>query len=197
MHEGTTTGGFWDGMLLVDHVILNNLQVPFLPSYSNINSSSHHHGSQNTSILPMRVLHLVGAARRGVLTAKRVQFRRNINVVASFHRVLVRHHSSSNEPETPTQWTQHTLAGPSPPMSDTITLLQTDPPRTHRAYIALGSNLGDKIGWIEKACSEMSARGIKVKRTSSLWETDPMYVVDQGLFVNGACEVSGLHSSLP
>jgi 7,8-dihydro-6-hydroxymethylpterin-pyrophosphokinase (HPPK) len=142
----------------------------------------------------MRVLYLVGAVRRGVLTAKQVSFRRNINVIASFPQVFVRHHSSSNEPETPTQWTQHTLAGTSPPMSDTITLRQTDAPRIHRAYIALGSNLGDKFGWIEKACNEMSARGIKVKRTSSLWETDPMYVVDQDIFVNGACEVSGLFS---
>ncbi|WYZ46334.1 hypothetical protein EsH8_IX_000559 [Colletotrichum jinshuiense] len=60
-------------------------------------------------------------------------------------------------------------------------------PRT--AYIALGSNLGDRVGWIEQACAEMNRRGIKVKRTSSLWETEPMYVLDQDRFVNGACEV--------
>ena len=57
------------------------------------------------------------------------------------------------------------------------------------AYIALGSNLGDRIGWIEKACNEMDARGIRVKRTSSLWETEPMYVLDQDRFANGVCEV--------
>lgn len=62
-------------------------------------------------------------------------------------------------------------------------------PRQRTAYIALGSNMGDRIGWIEKACNEMDARGIRVKRTSSLWETEPMYVVDQDRFVNGACEV--------
>lgn len=61
--------------------------------------------------------------------------------------------------------------------------------RRRTAYIALGSNLGDRIGWIEKACNEMDARGIRVKRTSSLWETEPMYVLDQDRFVNGACEV--------
>lgn len=61
--------------------------------------------------------------------------------------------------------------------------------KKHTAYIALGSNLGDRIGWIEKACNELDARGIKVKRTSSLWETEPMYVLDQDRFVNGACEV--------
>ncbi|KAH7375128.1 Dihydropteroate synthase-like protein [Plectosphaerella cucumerina] len=57
------------------------------------------------------------------------------------------------------------------------------------AYVALGSNLGDRVGWIEKACREMDARGIRVKRTSSLWETEPMYVLEQDRFVNGACEV--------
>ncbi|KAL2148486.1 hypothetical protein VTH82DRAFT_2040 [Thermothelomyces myriococcoides] len=62
-------------------------------------------------------------------------------------------------------------------------------PRKRTAYISLGSNMGDRIGWIEKACNEMDARGIGVKRTSSLWETEPMYVLDQDRFVNGACEV--------
>jgi len=65
-----------------------------------------------------------------------------------------------------------------------------EPPRKRLAYIALGSNMGDRIGWIEKACAEMDKRGIKVKRTSSLWETEPMYVLEQDRFVNGACEVS-------
>lgn len=57
------------------------------------------------------------------------------------------------------------------------------------AYIALGSNLGDRVAMIEQACREMDAREIRVKRTSSLWETEPMYVLDQDRFVNGACEV--------
>ncbi|EDO00594.1 hypothetical protein SS1G_14464 [Sclerotinia sclerotiorum 1980 UF-70] len=35
----------------------------------------------------------------------------------------------------------------------------------------------------------MSERGIKIKRTSGLWETEPMYVLDQNNFLNGACEV--------
>jgi hypothetical protein len=59
----------------------------------------------------------------------------------------------------------------------------------HTAYIALGSNLGDRIGMIEKACNEMTTRGIKIKRTSGLWETEPMYVIEQDKFINGACEV--------
>lgn len=62
-------------------------------------------------------------------------------------------------------------------------------PRKRTAYIALGSNMGDRVAMIEQACREMDARGIMVKRTSSLWETEPMYVLDQDRFVNGACEV--------
>ncbi|RCI09485.1 hypothetical protein L249_3790 [Ophiocordyceps polyrhachis-furcata BCC 54312] len=58
-----------------------------------------------------------------------------------------------------------------------------------KAYIALGSNVGHRIGEIENACREMDRRGIRVRRTSSLWETPPMYVTDQDRFINGACEV--------
>lgn len=64
------------------------------------------------------------------------------------------------------------------------------PGRTETAYVALGGNLGDRVAEIEKACREMHRRGIRVKRTSNLWETKPMYVVDQDRFINGACEVS-------
>ncbi|EJP65729.1 folic acid synthesis protein [Beauveria bassiana ARSEF 2860] len=61
--------------------------------------------------------------------------------------------------------------------------------RTNTAYIALGGNLGDRVAEIERACNEMDRRGIKVTRTSSLWETEPMYVTDQDRFLNGVCEV--------
>ncbi|KAG5926260.1 hypothetical protein E4U42_003476 [Claviceps africana] len=61
--------------------------------------------------------------------------------------------------------------------------------RRKKAYIALGSNVGDRVAEIERACNEMDRRGIRVKRTSSLWDTEPMYVLDQDRFLNGACEV--------
>lgn len=68
-----------------------------------------------------------------------------------------------------------------------------------RAFIALGSNIGDRFKNIERACNLMNEMGhIKVLRTSGLWETTPMYVVDQELFLNGVCEVSySLSSVLP
>ena len=61
----------------------------------------------------------------------------------------------------------------------------------HRVYIALGSNVGDRIANIESACQQMEDRGIKVTRTSALYETKAMYLEDQESFINGACEVSG------
>ena len=62
--------------------------------------------------------------------------------------------------------------------------------RRHRAFVALGSNVGDRVDMIEGALKDMQRRGIEVKRTSSLWETDAMYVVNQDRFLNGVCEVS-------
>ncbi|KAJ5438670.1 Folic acid synthesis protein fol1 [Penicillium daleae] len=59
----------------------------------------------------------------------------------------------------------------------------------HRAFIALGSNVGDRVEMIEKACLELDRANIKVKRTSSLFETTPMYVLEQDTFINGVCEV--------
>jgi hypothetical protein len=67
---------------------------------------------------------------------------------------------------------------------------QTGPKMEHRAYIALGSNLGDRIAMIEESLRRMEHSGkIRVSRTSSLWETKAMYVLDQDNFVNGVCEV--------
>lgn len=66
------------------------------------------------------------------------------------------------------------------------------PPSCHRAFIALGSNVGDRIEMIEKACLEMDRSGIRVTRTSSLFETAPMYVLNQDPFMNGVCEVGSI-----
>lgn len=60
---------------------------------------------------------------------------------------------------------------------------------SHRALIALGSNVGNRTGMIEQTCTEMTRRGLKVLRTSSLYETEAMYKTDQPPFVNGVCEV--------
>jgi len=59
-----------------------------------------------------------------------------------------------------------------------------------KAYIALGSNVGDRLDMIEKACRMLEEDpDIRLRRTSSLYETEPMYVTDQASFLNGACQV--------
>ena len=70
------------------------------------------------------------------------------------------------------------------------------PNESHRVYIALGSNVGDRIGNLESACHRMHNRGIKVTRTSALYETKAMYLEDQQSFINGACEVSCAYTGM-
>ena len=56
-----------------------------------------------------------------------------------------------------------------------------------RAYVALGSNLGDREATIRAALEALAAApGVRVAAVSSLIETDPVGVVDQPRFLNGA-----------
>jgi 2-amino-4-hydroxy-6-hydroxymethyldihydropteridine diphosphokinase len=56
-------------------------------------------------------------------------------------------------------------------------------------YIGIGSNLGDRKKYIERAIEELKKSGrIDVKRVSSVYETEPMGDVAQGKFLNGVIE---------
>jgi 2-amino-4-hydroxy-6-hydroxymethyldihydropteridine diphosphokinase len=56
-----------------------------------------------------------------------------------------------------------------------------------RAYIGLGSNLGEREATLSEALDRLGAEeGIKVVAVSSYRETDPVGVFDQPRFVNGA-----------
>ena len=56
-----------------------------------------------------------------------------------------------------------------------------------RAYVGLGSNLGEREATLWKALEGLGAtEGIEVLAVSSLRETDPVGVVDQPRFVNAA-----------
>jgi 2-amino-4-hydroxy-6-hydroxymethyldihydropteridine diphosphokinase len=56
-----------------------------------------------------------------------------------------------------------------------------------RAYVALGSNLGDREATIRAALAELDAApGVRVVAVSSLVETDPVGYLDQPRFLNGA-----------
>lgn len=57
-------------------------------------------------------------------------------------------------------------------------------------YIGIGSNLGDRRKFIDSAVEELTrTRGIAVKRTSSIYETEPVGAVAQGKFLNGVLEI--------
>jgi hypothetical protein len=79
---------------------------------------------------------------------------------------------------------------PNNPSGDESTGLPVSQIGSHPAFIGVGSNVGDRVEMIEKACNAMdNVDGIRLLRTSGLWETEPMYVKEQGNFINGVCEV--------
>ena len=51
-------------------------------------------------------------------------------------------------------------------------------------YLALGSNLGDRLQYIHKAIEELKACGLKILKLSSIIETDPLEAPPQGQFLN-------------
>jgi 2-amino-4-hydroxy-6-hydroxymethyldihydropteridine diphosphokinase len=59
-----------------------------------------------------------------------------------------------------------------------------------RAYIGLGSNLGDREATIRRALELLDAdEGIDVVAVSTLRDTEPVGIVDQPRFLNGAAAV--------
>lgn len=63
----------------------------------------------------------------------------------------------------------------------------------HRAYIALGSNMGDKKGYLDMAVSRLdSLPGCRVARVSDYIVTEPYGGVEQDEFLNGALELHTL-----
>ena len=64
-----------------------------------------------------------------------------------------------------------------------------------RAFVALGSNLGDREATILRALAALKeADGVRVVRVSTLRETDPVGYEDQPRFLNGVVE---LETELP
>jgi 2-amino-4-hydroxy-6-hydroxymethyldihydropteridine diphosphokinase len=59
----------------------------------------------------------------------------------------------------------------------------------HKAFIALGSNLGDKRKNIEIAIEKIKEKGIKILKVSSIIETEPYGYKDQDSFLNAVCLV--------
>jgi len=57
-------------------------------------------------------------------------------------------------------------------------------------YLCLGSNKGDRVGYVQQATSLLGAiDGIKIVRTSSLYETEPWLEKETTWFVNAVVEI--------
>ena len=58
-----------------------------------------------------------------------------------------------------------------------------------RVWLALGSNLGDRAGYLQRAREALPEAGITVRRASRVAETEPIGVEDQPRFLNQVLEV--------
>lgn len=68
------------------------------------------------------------------------------------------------------------------------------------AYLAIGTNIGDRVGHIKTAMSYLpriaelantsSDEFLNITRCSRLYQSEPMYLLDQDQFLNGVIEVS-------
>ena len=64
------------------------------------------------------------------------------------------------------------------------------------AYIGLGSNLGDRVGYIQQAHKLLNdTEGVTVINSSSLYETEPWGLKNQEWFVNAVLEIETTLSS--
>ena len=58
------------------------------------------------------------------------------------------------------------------------------------AYISIGSNLGDRLGYVKEAIRKLEqSKDIEICRASSVYETEPVGHEDQPCFLNVALEL--------
>ncbi len=61
----------------------------------------------------------------------------------------------------------------------------------NRAYLSLGSNLGDRQATLDAALARLEASGhVRIERRSSLYETEPVGYRDQPWFLNQVVEIA-------
>ena len=58
-----------------------------------------------------------------------------------------------------------------------------------RAYLSIGSDLGDRINYINKAIEKLKQNNIKIIKSSNIIETEPYGYKEQGKFLNMAVEI--------
>lgn len=57
-----------------------------------------------------------------------------------------------------------------------------------KIFLSLGTNVGDRMANLEKACSHLDER-FRVVKKSSVYETEPWGGVSQGLFLNQVVQI--------
>jgi len=57
-------------------------------------------------------------------------------------------------------------------------------------YLALGSNLGDRAGFIQRAIEELKEGGLRILKVSTVIETDPVGGPAQDKYLNAVLKVS-------
>lgn len=55
-------------------------------------------------------------------------------------------------------------------------------------YLSLGSNVGDRATNIARALEDLSRRGVRITRESSMYETEPVEFREQDWFLNSVAE---------
>jgi 2-amino-4-hydroxy-6-hydroxymethyldihydropteridine diphosphokinase len=60
-------------------------------------------------------------------------------------------------------------------------------------YLALGSNLGDRLQFIQKALQELKDCGLKVTAVSTIIETEPVGGIPQGKYLNAVLKAECPH----
>jgi 2-amino-4-hydroxy-6-hydroxymethyldihydropteridine diphosphokinase len=64
-----------------------------------------------------------------------------------------------------------------------------------RVFVALGSNIGDRLGFLQRSLDALGrAPGFEVRSVSAVYETEPVGKKDQPQFLNAAVELSSLKS---
>lgn len=67
-----------------------------------------------------------------------------------------------------------------------MALEEIDEPRVARVILGLGSNLGDRVRYLERALERLGEQ-IRLEAVSSIYETQPVGVRDQPWFLNLVC----------
>jgi len=62
--------------------------------------------------------------------------------------------------------------------------------KLRQVYLSLGSNLGDRLANARKALAELDKAGIKVRRVSSFYKTEPVGFNPQAWFLNCVAEAA-------